>query len=168
MIAELVSDILLVDETALECATQTYLEQQRLVTEGAGAASLAAVMENKDRFEGRKTGLIVSGGNIDSRLLSSILMRGLAREGRMVRLRVEITDSPGVLSKVSGLIGDSGGNIVEVYHQRLFYDLPVKLAEVDVVVETVDASHVGEIMEKLETAGYPVRLLGGTSLTDES
>ena len=168
VIAGMVSDILLVDEAALECATLTYLEEQRLVSEGAGAASLAAVMENKDRFEGRKTGLIVSGGNIDSRLMSSILMRGLVREGRMVRLRVEITDSPGVLSKVSGLIGDSGGNIVEVYHQRLFYDVPVKQAEVDVVVETVDASHVSEIMEKLETAGFPVRLLSGTSLTDES
>ena len=138
------------------------------MSEGAGAASLAAVMENKDRFEGRKTGLIVSGGNIDSRLMSSILMRGLVREGRMVRLRVEITDFPGVLSKVSGLIGDSGGNIVEVYHQRLFYDVPVKQAEVDVVVETVDASHVSEIMEKLETACFPVRLLSGASLTDES
>ena len=95
-------------------------------------------------------------------------MRGLVREGRMVRLRVDITDFPGVLSKVTGLIGDSGGNIVEVYHQRLFYDVPVKQAEVDVVVETVDASHASEIMEKLETAGYPVRLMGGTSLTDES
>ena len=168
VIAGMVSDILLVDEAALECATLTYLEEQRLVSEGAGAASLAAVMENKDRFAGRKTGLIVSGGNIDSRLMSSILMRGLVREGRMVRLRVEITDSPGVLSKVSGLIGDSGGNIVEVYHQRLFYDVPVKQAEVDVVVETVDASHVSEIMEKLETAGFPVRLLSGTSLADES
>jgi threonine dehydratase len=105
------------------------------VSEGAGAASLAVVMENKDRFEGQKTGLIVSGGNIGSRLLSSILMRGLVLEGRVVWLRVEITDSPGVLSKVSGLIGDSGGNIVEVYHQRLFYDVPVKQAEVDVVVK---------------------------------
>ena len=74
---------------------------------------------------------------------------------------------PGVLSKVSGLIGDSGGNIVEVYHQRLFYDVPVKQDEVDVVVETVDASYVSEIMKKLETAGFPVRLLGGTSLTEE-
>ena len=73
-----------------------------------------------------------------------------------------------MVSKVSGLIGDSGGNIVEVYHQRLFYDVPVKQAEVDVVVETVDASHVSEIMEKLETASFPVRLLDGTSLTDES
>lgn len=165
VIAEWVDDILLADEAALEQAIQTYLENQRLVVEGAGAASLAAVLENPERFQGRKVGLVVSGGNIDSRLLSSILMRGLVREGRMVRLRVEITDAPGVLSKVSGLIGDNGGNIVEVYHQRLFYDVPVKQAEVDVVLETVDSGHVREIMDQLEKAGFPVRLLGGTSLT---
>lgn len=164
MIAEHVGDILLADETALERAVQTYLVEQRLVVEGSGAASLAAVLENRDRFAGKKVGLVVSGGNIDSRLLSTILMRGLVREGRMVRLRVEITDAPGVLSKVSGLIGDCGGNIVEVYHQRLFYDLPVKQAEVDVVLETVDCAHVNEIIDKLENAGFRVRLLGGTSL----
>ena len=125
---------------------------------------MAAVMQDKDRFAGRKVGLVVSGGNIDSRLLSSVLMRGLVREGRMVRLRIEITDEPGALSRVSGLIGDCGGNIVEVYHQRLFYDVPVKQAEVDVVVETMDASHVSEIMEALTNGGFPVRLLGDTSL----
>ncbi len=167
IIAEHVGDILLADETALEKAVQTYLVEQRLVVEGSGAASLAAVLENRDRFAGQKVGLVVSGGNIDSRLLSTVLMRGLIREGRMVRLRVEITDAPGVLSKVSGLIGDCGGNIVEVFHQRLFYDLPVKQAEVDVVLETVDSAHVSEIIDKLENAGFRVRLLGGTSLTDE-
>ena len=165
VIAELVDDILLADEAALEQATQIYLEVQRLVVEGAGAASLAAVLGNRERFQGRKVGLVVSGGNIDSRLLSSVLMRGLVREGRMVRLRVEITDVPGALSKVSGLIGDNGGNIVEVYHQRLFYDVPVKKAEIDVVLETVDSGHVREIMDRLEEAGFPVRLLGGTSQT---
>jgi len=108
----------------------------------------------------------VSGGNVDSRLLSSVLMRGLVRAGRIVRLRIEITDAPGVLSKVTGLIGDCDGNIVEVYHQRLFYDVPVKQAEVDIVVETMDRDHVREIVAKLEGAGYPVRQLGGTSLTD--
>lgn len=166
IIAELCGEILLVDETALECAVQTYLEVQRIVVEGAGAASLAAVTENPDRFRGKKVGLVVSGGNIDSRLLSSILMRGLMREGRIVRLRVEISDAPGVLSKVTGLIGECDGNIVEVYHQRLFYDVPVKHAEVDVVLETVDSAHVREIMEKLEQGGFPVRLLGATSITD--
>jgi len=164
IIAELVRDILLVDEAALEQAVQAYLEGPRLVAEGAGAASLAAVMTNRKRFKGRRVGLVVSGGNIDSRLLASVLMRGLVRAGRLVRLRVEITDNPGVLSKVTGQIGDCGGNIIEVYHQRMFYDVPVKQAEVDVVVETLDADHLREIMAGLEKAGFPVRLLGGTSL----
>ncbi|NQU61245.1 MAG: threonine ammonia-lyase [Rhodospirillales bacterium] len=168
IIAELVSDILLVGEAALENATQVYLEEQKIVTEGAGAASLAAVLENKERFKGKKVGLVVSGGNIDSRLMSSILMRGLVREGRMVRLRIEITDVPGALAKVSGLIGDKGGNIVEVYHQRLFYDVPVKQTEIDIALETLDSQHVQEIMKALEEAGFSVRLLGGTSSTADS
>ena len=164
IIADLVSEFELVDETALEEAVQTYLEIQRVVTEGAGAASLAAVMDNRDRFAGRKIGLVVSGGNIDSRLLSSILMRGLVREGRLVRLRIEITDVPGALSRISGLIGDQGGNIIEIYHQRLFYDIPVKQTEIDVVLETVDADHVNKIKQALIEADFSTRLLGATSL----
>ena len=163
IIAKLVAGIVLVDEAALEQAVQVYLEFPRLVVEGAGAASLAALMTNRDRFRGRRVGLVVSGGNIDSRLLSSVLMRGLVRGGRLVRLRVEINDAPGVLSQVTGLVGECGGNIVEVYHQRLFYDVPVKQAEVDVVLETVDADHVRQIIGKLESAGFAVRLLAGTS-----
>jgi threonine dehydratase len=164
LIAELVSDLVLADEAALEAAVQTYLEVQRIVTEGAGAASLAAVLDNRDRFKGRKIGLVVSGGNMDSRLLSSILMRGLVRAGRLVRLRISITDMPGALSRVSGLIGDHGGNIIEINHQRLFYDIPVKQTEVDVVLETLDAHHVDEIKDALLEAGFPARLLGATSL----
>jgi len=164
IINELVSDILIVDESAMERAVQVYLEQQRLVVEGAGAAGLAAVMENPERFRGKKTGIVVTGGNIDSRILSSILMRGLVREGRLVRFRIHIDDAPGVLSKVSGLIGTCGGNIIEVYHQRLFRDVPIRQAEVDVVIETLDVDHVREIMEALTTAGFGVRLLGDTSL----
>jgi len=163
IIEELVSDILLVDEESLERAVQTYLEAQRLVVEGAGAASLAALVGCPDRFQGKKVGLVVSGGNIDSRLLSSILMRGLVRAGRLVSMRVEITDAPGVLAKVAGLIGDCGGNIVEIYHQRLFYDVPVRLAEVDVVLETVDPDHVRELLRRLSDAGFPTRLLSSTS-----
>jgi len=167
IIEELVSDIVLVDETALEHAVQTYIEVQRLVVEGAGAASLAALLDNRERFQGRKVGLIVSGGNIDSRLLSSILMRGLMRDGRLVRLRIGINDQPGVLAKVTGLIGGCGGNIVEVYHQRMFYDVPVKLAEVDVVIETLDDGHVAEIVSCLKEAGFPTRRLGGLSVDQE-
>ncbi len=163
MVKNLAEDIFLADEASLEQAVLTYLEVQRIVVEGAGAAPLAALMGNKERFAERKVGLVVSGGNIDSRLLSSILMRGLARQGRLVRLRIEISDAPGVLAKVAAMIGDSGGNIVEVYHQRLFYDIPVKLADVDVVVETLDAEHVHKLIAKLSRAGFHTRLLGGTS-----
>lgn len=163
VVEELVSDILLVSEQALENAVQVYLETQRLVVEGAGAASLAALMENAERFKDKKVGLVVSGGNMDSRLLSSILMRGLIRQGRMARLRISLPDQPGMLAKVSTLIGEQGGNIIEVYHQRLFYDIPVKLTDLDVVIETLDTGHVGEIIQALNDKGYKTRLLGGAS-----
>ncbi len=159
IVLNLVSDILLVDEIAIEKAIQLYLEGPRIVVEGAAAAPLAALMENSDRFSGKRVGLVVSGGNIDSRMLSSVLMRGLVREGRLVSLRIKLPDIPGVLAKVSGLIGDSGGNIIEVYHQRLNYDVPIKEADLDVVVETLDRNHVDAILAALETGGFPVRLL---------
>ena len=168
IIAELVSDYILVSESSLEKSIQTYLESQRLVVEGAGAATLAALMDAPDRFKGKKVGIIVSGGNIDSRLLSSILLRGLVREGRLVRLRIGITDAPGVLARVCGLIGDSGGNIVEVYHQRMFYDVPVKQADVDVVIETMDGEHVERIIEKLIDASFPTRCLHNSSMESGS
>lgn len=168
IIERLVSDYVLVSEASLEKSIQTYLEAQRLVVEGAGAATLAALMDNPARFKGQKVGIIVSGGNIDSRLLSSILLRGLVREGRLVRLRIGITDAPGVLAKVCGLIGESGGNIVEVYHQRMFYDVPVKQADVDVVVETMDTDHVDEIIRKLKETGFPTRCLNNSSAEDGS
>ena len=159
-----VADILLAGEDAIECAVQAFIEEQRLVVEGAGAAPLAALIENAARFAGRRVGLVVSGGNIDSRLLASILMRGLVRAGRLVRLRIEIADRPGTLAHVSGIIGEAGGNIVEVYHQRLFHDVPVKMAELDVVVETLDVHHVRALMAALENAGFGVRLLSSTAL----
>ncbi len=163
IVEALVDDVLLVDETAIECAVQIYLETQRLVVEGAGAATLAALLGNPDRFRGRKVGLVVSGGNMDSRILASILMRGLAREGRLARLRIAISDRPGVLAQVAGLIGQSGGNIVEVTHQRMFYDVPVKEADLDVVVETMDADHVREVIDKLKEGGFEARLLSNVS-----
>lgn len=166
VVERLVSDILLVDEASLEAAVQAFLEEQRIVAEGAGASPLAALTADPDRFRGRKVGLVISGGNIDSRLLASILMRGLVREGRLVRLRIEISDAPGALARIAGIIGDAGGNIVEVYHQRLFYDIPVKEAEVDVVVETLDSRQVCHIVDLLAEAGFPVRILSATS--DES
>ena len=161
--AQLVDDVFLVNETELELAIQMYLETQRIVTEGAGAASLAALISNREIFKGLKVGLVVSGGNIDSRVLASALMRGLVREGRLVRLRIKITDQPGVLAKVSGLIGKEGANIIEVYHQRLFYDLPIKEADMDVVVETMDIKHVERLIAALNKAGFPTRLMGSRS-----
>jgi len=159
IVRALVDDILVVDEAAIEDAVHTLLRVQKLQVEGAGAAALAAIAARPDRFAGRRVAAPVCGGNIDARVLSSILMRGLARAGQLVRLRVEIDDAPGILARVAGVIGNSGGNIVEVYHQRLFYDLPVKRADIDVVVETRDRQHVARIVEDLAIAGFEATIL---------
>jgi len=164
VVEALVDDIIMVSEAAMERAVQMYIEIEKTVVEGAGAASLAAVMSEAERFAGRRVGLVVSGGNIDSRILASILMRGLVREGRLVSIRVGISDSPGVLARVAQLIGDTGGNIIEIFHQRLFYDVPVRMAEIDVVVETRDAGHVREIQDALSAAGFRTRLLSNTAV----
>jgi threonine dehydratase len=159
IVAALVSDILLVDEAMIEQAVETLLDRQKLVVEGAGATALAAILAEPGRFAGQRVGLVLSGGNIDVRLLASILMRGLVREGRLVRLRAELPDLPGVLSRVSGIIGKHAGNIVEVHHQRLFHDTSVKRAELDVVVETQNRRHAEALIAALNAAGFPTRLL---------
>jgi threonine dehydratase len=164
MIEALVDDILVVGEEAIEEAVALFLDGQRLVVEGAGAAPLAAVRAHPKKFRRKRVGLVVSGGNIDGRLLVSIVQRAVARAGRLVRLRVEITDVPGALATVSRIIGERGGNILEIYHQRLFFDVPVKLAEVDVVVETRNVAHVGEIVAALKANGLPARLLSSTAV----
>jgi threonine dehydratase len=161
IVKALVSEIRLVDEAEIERATLFLAERQKLVVEGAGAAGVAAVLAAPERFRGRRLAIIVSGGNIDSRLLASILMRGLVHEGRLVRLRAELPDVPGALSRISGVIGGRGGNIVEVHHQRLFHDASVKRAELDIVVETQNRRHVEELIEALVKAGFPTRLLNG-------
>jgi threonine dehydratase len=163
IVKALVSDILLVDEAMLEAAVETLLERQKLVVEGAGAAGLAAVLTAPQRFRGRRVGIVICGGNIDARLLASILMRGLVREGRLVRLRSELPDVPGALSRLSGVVGKHAGNIVEVHHQRLFHDTSVKRAELDVVVETQNRRHVEVLIAALAAAGFPTQLLPGTA-----
>ncbi len=163
IIEELVADILLVDEAQIETAVHVLVEQQNIVAEGAGGAGVAALMKEKERFAGRKVGAVICGGNIDVRLLSWVLTRGLVRDGRMVRLRIGIIDRPGVLANVARLIGETGGNIIEVYHQRLFYDVPAKQAEVDAVIETRNAEHVHEIIAALEAGGFPTRVLSARS-----
>ena len=139
------------------------VETGKLVVEGAGAAPLAAIRQQQSRFERRRIGLIACGANIDSRLLSSILLRGMIRLGRMARLRAEILDQPGILSQVTEQSGDGGGNIVEIYHQRMFYDVPVKQAEVDIVVETRDSPHIEEVINRLRAAGFQTRRLDNTA-----
>ena len=132
----LVDEILLVDERDLEWAVGALIEQQRVVSEGAGAAGIAAIHANPALFAGKKVGVVICGGNIDPRLLASILNRNMAVDGRIARLRIDISDEPGMLAAISTTIGKCGGNIVEIYHQRLFYDVPAKLAKIDAVIET--------------------------------
>ncbi len=163
IIDALVDDVVSVDETGIERAVELLVERQKIVAEGAGAASLAALLAEPGRYAGRKVGLIVSGGNIDNRLMASILMRGLVRAGRLARLRIEISDAPGTLAMVASLIGANGGNILEVYHQRLFQDVPVKYAELDAVVEATDTGHILAMIDALGAAGYPTRLLGSSA-----
>ena len=165
IVERLVSDVIVLDEEALERAVETLARRGHIVAEGAGAAALGAVLAEPERFHGRCVGLVISGGNIDPRLLASVLLRGLVRDGQLIRLRVLITDSPGVLARVSQTIGDAGGNIVDIIHHRLFYDIPVKQADLDVVVETRSRAHGAEIIGRLEQGGFPTRLLGATDNT---
>lgn len=166
IVRELVDDILLVGETSLERAIQTLTEVGKIVAEGAGAAAMAAVLAHRRHFEGKRVGVVVSGGNIDARLLASILMRSLCYAGRLARLRIEVSDVPGMLAKAAGIIASDGGNIIEIYHQRLFADVPVKFADVDVVIETTSIAHVNEIVERLRMAGLPTRVLSSSAEGD--
>jgi threonine dehydratase len=155
----LVDEILLVDERDLEWAVGALIEQQRVVSEGAGAAGIAAIHANPALFAGKKVGVVICGGNIDPRLLASILNRNMAVDGRIARLRIDISDEPGMLAAISTTIGKCGGNIVEIYHQRLFYDVPAKLAKIDAVIETRGPDHVDEIIAALRAANFQVRQL---------
>jgi threonine dehydratase len=159
IVTELVSDIRLATEPQLENAVELLIERQRIVVEGAGAAGVAALLADPEPFRGRRIGIVITGGNIDARLLASLLMRGLVRGGRLVRLRAELPDMPGVLSRVAAIIGGNGANIVEVHHQRLFHDTSVKRAELDVVIETQNRRHVDTIIDALVAGGFPTHLL---------
>jgi threonine dehydratase len=162
IVATLVADILLVDDVQVEAAIEHLIDREKLVVEGAGAAGVAALLANPERFRGKRVGIVITGGNIDARLLASVLMRGLVREGCLVRLRSELPDVPGALSRLSGVVGGTGGNIVEVHHQRLFQDSSVKRAELDVVVETQNRRHVDAIVAALIEAGFPTQLLSAS------
>jgi threonine dehydratase len=165
IVRELVPDILLVDEPDLERAVNAYTTLQKTVAEGAGAAGLAALLANPDRFRAKKVGLILTGGNIDPRILASITVRELEREDRIVSFRLTTTDRPGVLGNIASRLGELGANILEVDHRRLFLDVPAKGAKLDVTIETRDAAHAEEILAALAADGYqPVRIVSGAAL----
>ena len=156
IIDRLVADILLVEEPQLERAVLQLLEIEKVVVEGAGAAGLAAVLAHPERFRGRRVGLVLCGGNIDSRLLSAVIMRGLVRSERLIRLAVAVPDSPGSLARLARLIADARGNVVEVTHKRAFSKGSVKDAIVDFVIETRDSRHATQITATLAGAGFRV------------
>lgn len=156
IVEALVDEMVAVDESQIEVAVNLFLEIEKTVAEGAGAAPLAALLQYRSRFAGRRVGLVLAGGNIDMRVLSSVIMRGLVREGRLARVRVDINDLPGALSRVTAIVGDCGGNIVDVVHQRLFTELSVKSAVLELAVETRDREHTEAILAALGAAGYHV------------
>jgi threonine dehydratase len=156
----LLDRVVSVDEIAIERAIALFIEIEKTVAEGAGATGLAALLAYPKLFTGRKVGIVLSGGNIDTRLLASVLLRGLVRDGRIVRLRLMIGDAPGQLARVATVIGKLGGNIVEVQHQRLF-GVVAKATELDVTIETRDKNHFKELVSGLNTEGFTVRVLEG-------
>lgn len=151
-----VSDVLVVPERVVEDAIALLAEGAKLVAEGAGAIGVAALLANRDRFAGRRVATVICGGNIDSRILANVLLRGLLRDGRLLRLALEIPDRPGVLADIATRIAANGGNVIEVTHQRLFAAPSVQTAELEVMVEARDPIHATEIVLALEES-YAVR-----------
>jgi threonine dehydratase len=156
IIRALGAEVLVVQEETIERAVMALIEIEKTVAEGAGAAALAALLEHPGRFAGKRVGLPVSGGNIDSRVLASVLMRGLVRDARLVRLRVVMPDVSGSLAKVATLIADAGGNIVEVQHQRIFGTASVRTPEVEFLVETRDREHTEALVASLRAHSISV------------
>lgn len=160
IIRRLVDDIVLVTEDQIERAVAMLIAIEKTVVEGAGAAGLAAVLAAPERFAGRNVGLVLTGGNIDTRLIASVLTRELAREGRLTQIAIDIVDRPGQLAAVSALLAEAGANIIEVSHQRTFSDLPAKGTLLEVVIETRDRAHLDEVMKRLGEAGFTAWLPG--------
>ena len=156
IIAELVDDIVLVSEAELEKAVSLLLQIEKTVVEGAGAAGLAALLAHKERFVGKKIGLVLCGGNIDTRLLANVLLRDLAREGRLARLRITLQDRPGALYKVMHEFDAHSVNILEIYHQRIFTDLPAKGLVTDIECEARDREQLEKLVAALRAKGYSV------------
>ena len=156
MVAALVDDIVLVPERRLEEAVSLLLQIEKTVVEGAGAAGLAALLAYPERFRGRTVGVVLCGGNIDTRLLANVLLRDLARSGRLARLRIRLQDQPGALFNVARIFDQERINIIEVYHQRIFTTLPAKDAFIDVECEARDSEHLDALVRALGEAGFYV------------
>jgi threonine dehydratase len=157
IIRQRVDELMRVEEAAIERAIGLLANIEKVIAEGAGATGLAALLTDPARFAGRKVGLVICGGNIDTRLLASVLMRQLVHESRLVSLSIDIEDRPGFLARVAGRIGESGGNIVQVHHERLHAGTHAKNATLEVLVEAQDEAHAAQLFADLQTAGYVVR-----------
>jgi len=155
----LIDELVLVEEGGFERAVALFVSAEKTVAEGAGAATLAALMTQRKKVKGKKIGLLLSGGNIDTRLLASVLERSLVREGRIAVLRFVGDDRPGILAAVTRIIGDRGGNIIQVEHHRMTLDAPIKGVEFDIEIEARDAEHTAEIVQALNDAGYAAQRL---------
>lgn len=161
VIREQVAELMRVEESAIERAIGLLANIEKVIAEGAGATGLAALLSDPPRFAGRKVGLVICGGNIDTRLLASVLMRQLVHEWRLVNLSIDIEDRPGFLARVAGVVGEAGGNIVQVHHERLHASTHAKNATLEMLVEAQDETHVTRIVADLQEQGYTVRLGGG-------
>ena len=158
IIRERVDDMLLVDEGDIEQAVLMLLEIEKTVVEGAGAAGLAALLKHPARFAGKKVGLVLCGGNIDPLMLSALIERGMVRAGRLARIRVNARDTPGVLARITAVVAEAGANIDEVHHQRAFSSLSAQNVEVELVLQTRNAAHVQDVVQRLGAAGFDAQI----------
>ena len=163
IIKKYVDDIILVNEFEIEKSISSLFENERIVSEGAGAVGVAAIMKSPELFEGLRIGTVICGGNIDARVFASILNRKLSRDGRLAKVRIDILDEPGMLARISNLIAGNGGNIIEIFHQRMFHDVPVKNAKIDAVIEALSINHIKTIIDSLENDGFVVNEINDKS-----
>jgi len=159
LLREQVSDILLASEESLERAVSLLLNVEKTLVEGAGAAGLAALLQYPERFRGRMVGTVLTGGNMDPRLLAAILTRELAREGRITRLRIAVSDVPGQIARIASVVGRLEANFIDLQHQRIFTALPARDTYIDITLETRDRQHLDVILRELQAEGYDVRIL---------
>ena len=163
IIKDNVDEIILVNDISIENTISDLFEHERIISEGAGAVGVTAIIENLSFFKNKKVCSIICGGNIDSRIYAGILNKKLSRDGRLAKIRIGITDEPGMLSRISNAIASNGGNIIEIYHQRMFHDVPVKKAKIDAVIEAQSNKNINEIISTLRNEKFEVRILNETS-----